>query len=498
MMRLRRNRLLIATFVVSGAALGGLFLSSLAGLFIARTLSKLDYGRMTYFSTWFPPMLLILGLGLSATTIRDVVEQRRADNHTELAQRFYTLLVLRLVTLTPLPAIGGAAWLMTGEKSYMLVALAAVCAVIGDFLLGILRGYDRPYATAIAQATQPITYVSLLLAGLAYSVEGVFLALGLSYAASLIVETLLLLYRTSPRLLHRPVFSKAYARQAIGSSAWIHQIGLCQTAFGSWVLIALGLLGEYKVVADLSVPLSLVALLSLVNAPILMTLVYPRIIRSNDEAARTFDLAYRLVVGSAVAVAAVMAIYSSTIIELLYSSRYVNAAPMLTMQAPLVLLLALDSLMTLQQIGIGQFRAALLIQLLRLMLLAIGSLIVLTLPISLDTSFWLSAVYVFSALVGVLLQIRRIKLRTDVSLRTGLLLLGAIISIAICAAIRAIGESHGVLWVDVLKAMLSGIVALACVLALFFGRGLRLGWPNKVKVNHSRADASIVGKETLQ
>src|SRR5262249_30724306 len=134
---LKHNHLATITFIVSAAALIGLFLSSLAGLYIARVLSKADYGRMTYFANWLPALLLVLGFGLSAKVIKDVAELRASEPSAELSRRFYTLLGLRLVTLTPLPIGGLCVWLVTQQLPYLLVALAAVCAVIHDFLLGI-------------------------------------------------------------------------------------------------------------------------------------------------------------------------------------------------------------------------------------------------------------------------------------------------------------------------------------------------------------------------
>src|SRR5512145_1235122 len=137
------NSLITATFADSAAALLGLLLSSLAGLYIASVLSKSGYGRMTFFASWFPPMLLILGLGLSAKVIKDIAEPHQLAQAEEWRQRLLTLLVLRVATLAPLPLIGLLAWLISAQFPFMLVALAATSAVFNDFLLGILRGHGR-------------------------------------------------------------------------------------------------------------------------------------------------------------------------------------------------------------------------------------------------------------------------------------------------------------------------------------------------------------------
>jgi O-antigen/teichoic acid export membrane protein len=485
------------TFIVLSASMFGFFLNSLAALYIARVLSKTDYGRMTYFANLFPPMLLILGFGLSAKVIKEVAEFHASGRSAELSQRLYTLLGLRLITLAPLPLVGGMGWLLTEQIPYLLVALAAMCAVLSDFMLGILRGSGKLITSAAILILQPTVYLALLGVGLAHDVNGVFLALGISYGSNLLVESIALLLSGSLPHLQYFSFSKIYARRAMGVSSKIYIIGLCQTAFGSWILILFGFLGWYDIVAELSVPLSLVSLLALVNGPVLMTLVYPRVLQLKPSAVNTFDIACRMVIAVALAVAAVMAVYSDIVIRVLYSTRYVDTAPLLVIQSPLVLILALESLMTLTQIGLEQLSTALKMQIGRLALLGIGSMAVLIVPrTNVSIEVWLSWVYVLAALAGLWLQARHLGATIGVSLRPARMVLSGTGAVMIAVAIRIVGTPPNPLWLDVLKAVVSGLAGLGLVLSIYFRHDLRSIILHSSLALHPVVDSPSTGKET--
>ncbi|HEX2914876.1 MAG TPA: oligosaccharide flippase family protein [Chloroflexia bacterium] len=469
---IKHNKLLAATFFVSLAAFLSLFLTSLAGLYIVRELSKDAYGRMTYFSTWLPPMLLILGLGLTSKIIKDVVDARSIEDKTGVGVRLYTLLSLRFLTVLPLPLLGFVLWGLLGQFPYLLITLIAFFSISGDFLLGILRGNDKLYICGALMLLQPVVYIILLLSGLAQTVEGVFSALCLSYISNLVVEALLVI--NIPGLLPSPkghLFSITYARQALKFSSNIYLNGLYQTLFNSWLLIILGFLNLYETVAELSIPLTLVALPMLVNSPILVTIVYPRLVQSRQVALNTFNTAYRVVAIVTIPAAAVMAVFPDTVIELLYTGRYLTAAPLLVVSAPLVFVLAMESLLTLTQIGLEQFRSAMQVQFIRLSLLIVGTgLILLSGANRADYDAWLTIVFLIAALTGLWYQIGHLRKAGSVSIASLKMLQSGIASVIIALLLREVILPVDILWINLSKAVIAGLLGVAVSYIIYFGR----------------------------
>jgi O-antigen/teichoic acid export membrane protein len=461
----------VAALTMSAASLSVAVLNALWGLMVARSLPTHEYGRFAYFSSVVLFGMMFVGLGITAVVITELAKSNSANDIEGLNTAFYSLLLLRCVTIAPLLLVGGGLALFTGDSLYLHAALTACCALLLDFLVGALQGVQRTPRVALGMAAQPALYLGFVAVGLVTSASAAARVMEVTYALAVVVA-MLLLVKTELGRFHGRFVSRSYLDRAVPLTGKVSLVIVLQLAYSGLVLICLGALGYYREAALLSVPLTLVRILPSVTKPVFYAVFHPRLVemlsRAENEAAKRLIAAF--VEGSVVltlTVAALMMVFPTTIIHTTYSEKYVGSSHALIVLAPMVCILAIDGLLTLFFIASHRPRIAVVALTTRLLLLAGLSAGILTWG-SHAKIVLLAAAYVLSALVGVIIEYVEYQRWSGVAvIRLRVFLFAAYCFAVVVACRYALPDASFSPWPDMLRSAIPfQLLAAAAILGI--------------------------------
>lgn len=383
-------------------------LNLLTGLYVARLLPVADYGRLVYFSNLLLTAMLLVGFGLTTFVTGEVARLVAIGPAEDMSGTFYSILAARLVTTLPLPILGLCASVVAGDWIYLAASLGAVLATTLDFCVGAVRGAQKVHRAAAIYLAQPLLYLGMLGLTPQHSVEGIIGALLLSYVVALLFAGILLLNLEIARR-ERVTITWRRLWEAINSAGIIYLIVLVQMIYSTYALLWLGSLGRYTEAALLSIYLTIARMFPLALVPVVGTVIYPRlcvtiakgnILATRRDISESFEIAAALTFCATV----VMVMYPSLIVELLYSTTYLDSAYLLQIAAPLCVILTLENLLSYTLLAIRKPRVALAGLVVRLVLFAVAATIIVW-KTSQDATAFLMLAYLGSSAIGLLVEL---------------------------------------------------------------------------------------------
>src|SRR6266508_3885062 len=127
-----------------------------AGLLVARYLAVDDYGRLSYFMNIFGLLRLLASLGLTSQIMFEVAKARGRGE--PVRDCFYPLLMIRALTLIGITALVVGLGYLRHDSLLMIAGLAAMLALINDFVVGALQGLGLIPQVVGVLALQPVLY----------------------------------------------------------------------------------------------------------------------------------------------------------------------------------------------------------------------------------------------------------------------------------------------------------------------------------------------------
>jgi O-antigen/teichoic acid export membrane protein len=430
------RRLSWAAFSLTFANVIVMVLNAVSGIYIARSFSSSQYGEVVYFMGIYLMATLLCGFGLTDQAMRDLAELKALDQRERLNQSFYTLLAIRLGTGALLTAALGVYALLLGSSTPLLIGVCAAVSMLSDFLTGALRGVQRIGGLIAVLCVQSILYLGLLLVIPLRSVEQIFVL----FCGSLVLTALLgatLLCGAKLGLPGRRSLSRSYARSSGGGAAQLYIVTLLQTAYSSVGTLILGAFGLYAATGLLSVSLTVARMLPLILGPTIVSMFYPQLraclARQNyAAAAHIFELFFRAALLATIGGTVLLIVYPDTAIQLLYTAKYLDAAPALLVLAPTSLLMVVDLFFTWTLIAHQAVRQAIILLMARLVVLTLGAGGAVLLGGDL-APLTLAGAYLLSSCVGIGLQRR--ALRTLAAYKLHLLELSVVLALALGLAL---------------------------------------------------------------
>lgn len=375
--------------LVGGASVVAQAAMALSGLVVARTLDPTHFGQVAYFFSVYGLVVLLGSLGLSTQVSAEVARAQAAEHAGDTAGRVSALVTLRLSALVVLLALAGAA-LALGNLIGAAAGLAAAIALLGSFALGILQGLGRARLAAGLLAGQALLYLLVVALWAREAPERVYLAM----AATATLPFIGALPQTLKYLVNpdRPwSFGRQYWKTVTAASGQVYALSLLLAPYGALALLALGGLDRFEDAASISVALSLVLLPATASSTVVAYQYYPELCRL---AAGGAPNGVRLWLGAfarplalaSVTSSLVLGLGAATLIDLLYTSKYLPGAAPLVSMAPAAGLLTMGQLLAWTLVPLGKGRLALLGAGVQLALLGAAVGITITMP---DLPLWI-------------------------------------------------------------------------------------------------------------
>lgn len=400
---MKRGTLLKTSLTVALCNAASVLLTALAGLYLARNTTQIEYGQVVYFLNLANVVLLVSGLGLSSQAILEVSRRRAAGaaglgTDRLLAQSFYSLLAVRVVSLFAFLGVG-VVWAMLAASPIPLAASAcAALAVANDFFIAVLKGLERTYTVLTALVGQASIYIGLLLI-LPVNLGNLMFAYALSFVLAGIFSVGCVLAAGLPRPHRLSIDWRGY-KSRLMFSASLYAIVLLDTLYLSLPLVVIGALGQFALAASVAVPLAVVGLLPQTSAAVVNMVYLPRlagIAPADHERRRRFFTTMLEAIGMGSFIfAALVACYAPLFIKYLYTSRYLEVWPLLVALTPLIFLLAMTNLLTWSLVASEHSGKAVMTLALRL-LAVVGAALVGALLIPSSASLILALTYLVSA-----------------------------------------------------------------------------------------------------
>jgi O-antigen/teichoic acid export membrane protein len=323
---------------LSAAAVLVTLLLAVASLYLVRSLTTLEFGRVAFGTNIHLLLLTVAGLGLTTGVMSEVARSRRAGE--DAWPRVRTLLALRIASVLAVLAVGAAWAVAAGTVLPALAGVAASLFIVQDFFVGMLAGQLLATRAAAVIVTQPVVYLLILVVAGVSTAEQVLAAIIAALSASVCVEVAL--------LARHPIWGRPWRlvpgslRHALEMSGYAYAITFLQIGFVVVPTIVLGSFGRFAEAAVLSIVLTLVRFVPDALSVVLTTVYFPRLagLRADDPVRRSLsDTFVRLAALVAVPAALGLAIVGEPILGLLFSGRYLDLAPYLALASLLVVLL---------------------------------------------------------------------------------------------------------------------------------------------------------------
>jgi len=412
---------LAATSAARGSALGaGIWLgaasavnlgaTTVAGLYLARLLPIAEFGRLAFVLNAYLLLVLVAGLGLTVGVSAEVASGR-SRGAAEVWENVAALAMLRLLTAALAVACGALVAALSGDPLLLLGTVAAASYIVQDFVAGILQGLLRTRTVSLLLVTQPVSYLAVILWLQPSRAEQVMEALVATFLPSLALAAAVVAALRLP--WRRPTWGTlARLGRAVALSGHSYLLSFLQMGFLSVAILVLGALGYYAEAAVLSIIFTLVRPMYGIWTAVLAAGYFPRLHAlgslADPEARSLFDGFARAAGALSIPVGLGLAVFAQPVLALLFGGRYDGFATYLAGASPLVVLLALEGLITwtlLAQRGAVWASVALLA---RFSVVAAACLVVAVVP---GSAAWclpfLVAGHVIAGAVGVLLALRR-------------------------------------------------------------------------------------------
>lgn len=359
------NRLPGLSLKVAGVTLANIAITVLnivAGVAVARYLDLATYGELSYFINIFGSLRLLGSLGLTSQVSFALSQARgRGD---PAASIFWQLLSLRTITLMVFLLGLGVIAALGSDMPLLIAGGTAILALLNDFGIGALQGLGRVRQAVVALLIQPAIYTAGLLAIMLSSQP--IIVLYLIFAGSFIPPILLAvvaLIGALPRGRHRSSVSFSIGT-ALRFAGGMYGLALCGTLFTSFATLYLGAMGKFADTALITIPLNIIFMPGALVNMVVSTVYFPRL--SHADAQRNVSQVHALfqefatgIAGVGLLVATNLLLYPQTLLTLLYGSRYLASAPLLSLLAVVAFAYPLQSLITTTLAAQGRLRAAL-------------------------------------------------------------------------------------------------------------------------------------------
>jgi O-antigen/teichoic acid export membrane protein len=352
-----RLQLLWVTF--ANAAITAL--NVVIGLLLARHFSQNDYGQLSYFINVFGTLRLLSALGMTGQVSFEIACARGRGE--PIANYFYSLLGIRVVTITGLTVLAVGLGFMRGDSLFMIAGLASMLALLNDFAVGALQGLDLIRHVIAVLALQPVLYalgaVAVLMRGL--PVSAIYLSLTISFAPAILLAVILLV-----RSLDLPDLNNLRLPglwSSVRYAGGMYLLAILGTIFTSYATLYLGLVGRFRDAALITVPLNLIFTPGLIVGAAMTTFYFPRISaltagKHDREAQSLFTLFYGLVSAFTILVAVSLLLYPHVVLSFLYGNRYQDSAPLLALVAPVTYLYTVQTVLIFTIAAQGRIRSS--------------------------------------------------------------------------------------------------------------------------------------------
>lgn len=457
--------------VILAASVGTMAISMVVSLIIVRQLTVDDYGRYSYYLRIYTLLAFIAGFGLATKMMTDAAIASGTKSQQGINRKFYNLLFLRLLTVTVLVIAGVVLAWIREEPLFIAAAVGASFLLLRMMFSAFLQGQQRVLAVAITLLAQPFCFLMLLLLISAADALSIFLMFIASILfATIVGATLSVKYGLSwPRKVK---LSLGYMKSSVEFGGQVAIIAFLQMLYESGPVLLLGTLGLFSVAATLSAPLNLVLLIPAAILPILTIVFYPRLRRQIAAGSLEVDGFIRSYVGLIGALAlipiAVMIAQPQTIVDLLFTSKYAESAPVLVVLSFLALFLLIERTLTWVLIGYDMLTAAFRVLLLRLFILAVGIVIAVVFGGDL-LAMMIALFFIASSAIAVISQLwclrRKVILRPTIVHLAAIALVSVTLTIAISALLPNMLPSLIVLFLVTIVAMIpTAVYALGMLL----------------------------------
>lgn len=342
--------------MIAGSAVGIQLSTTIAGLVAAHSLAPAAYGRVSYFFSIFGFVVLLGSMGLTTQITMQVARLVGAAQSHATADVALPLLLARLGTLALLSALALllGAWLDDRIVSY--AGMAGVLALLAQFQWGMTRGLGKTRLSAALQLGQALLYVAVVVIWARTSPERMYIAVVVTYAASLAASI--------PPC--RQVLSGWSHTLRVGlwrrvdkvSSLRLYLVSLLIAPFGALAVAVLGRLSRFHDAALFSIVMTLTLALPMITHMIITFEYYPRLCQFGPAASHSarawLDVFYRLFGALAITAVVVLAICPLAVITTLFPVSYAPAALPLAGMAGATGLIAVGQLLEWTLMGRGE------------------------------------------------------------------------------------------------------------------------------------------------
>jgi O-antigen/teichoic acid export membrane protein len=434
---------------------------SFAGLLVARSLSPTVYGRVAYFFSAFNLITILWQLGLGPLATGEVARSTRAGGIRAAAQVTPPYLIARLVSLALLIPVGIGAALL-GDPIVASASAAAGIALLAIFAQALTQGLGYAGLVGSVQIAQALLYLIVIVIWAKDAPERVFLAVGATYALSLIAMAWAS-RSVVPNITRWWTLSRGRWRSTTQAVGWLYAIALLQTPYSSLAVIGLGNLGRFEDAGSFSIALTIPTLMAVSAATIISIQYYPELCHvlpdSPLDARQHFDRLYRLLAWVGITAAAVLASQPATVIAVLFTAAYATAvAPLAALSlAALILPMVQLALWTLIAHRVWRWAVAVAAMELVGVIPFIG--VALVLP---QTPLWvLAAGHTFGAVAGLVIGVAGLwRLRAGYDWRPWRVGLASVTAVLVALGACAIVGTYGILSVAIATAVVLGCAGL--------------------------------------
>ncbi|HEY1016585.1 MAG TPA: oligosaccharide flippase family protein, partial [Herpetosiphonaceae bacterium] len=354
-------------------------LNAVAGVSIARALSASAYGEFSYLMGLYLLATLLGGFGLTDQAMRDIGGFRATGERDQARQAFYALLAARIGSGAGLIAALAVYGLAMGQPLPALVGVAGALSMTADFMVGVLRGFNRLGSVIAMLCVQPIAYLALLAAGGGGRVEDILGLFCISQGLSLLAGVGLVLL-AAPGWPRRPLIDLSRVRRSGAGALQLYLVSLCSMIFNTLGSLVLGAFRHYDAAGLLSASLTLTQMAPLILGASIVSVFYPQLSAlvatgAAAEAAATFRAFCGPLALLALGAAVGLAVFPASALQALYTDTYLAASGAVLLMAPVSCLMLIELLCTWTLIAHHAERRAILALLFRTGLLGAGLLL---------------------------------------------------------------------------------------------------------------------------
>lgn len=335
----------LGSVVISAAQLIVGVLWALTSLYVVRSLSTHEYGRLTFGIYVYTLLQAVAGLGLGTAVMAEIARGRGSNPVAWPA--VHTLLWARLLSTIPVVLVGFVWAIAAGNVLPAMAGVLACLGIVAEFLINVLAGGFRTRAYAVTIIAQPSTFLILLVALQVRTAEVALIALGSALAFSLGLG-ITFLGIDGPRGVSRPRATLDMLGHAFAVARNAYLLYTLNIGFVSFPIILLGAAGRYAEAASLSIVMTLLRFAPEALGLAVISAYFPRrkaIEVEGPDAQALFGTFARLLATIAVPAALGLAILGRPVLAVLFSGVYDGLAPYLAIGSLLVVLLPLESLL---------------------------------------------------------------------------------------------------------------------------------------------------------